>query len=123
MGMESRRWVNQAQPQTLYIAVILLYLDAGLAVLFGRVGSALGLALVIGGVAAGYGIANERKWAYWLGVGIAALGLYPYAVLLLAGQIGLLFNPQVLVGFAFAVAKLVLLVHPMSRSYYNIWFK
>lgn len=121
--METQRWVNQAQPQTLYIAVILLYLDAGLSVLFGRVGSALGLLLVAGAVAAGFGIANERKWGYWLGLGIAVFGLYPYAMVLLAGQVGLLFHPQVLIGLAFAVAKFALLAHPQSRDYYKIWFK
>lgn len=121
--MESQRWVNQAQPQTLYIAVILLYLDAGLAVLFGRVGSLFGLALVAGAVAAGFGIANERKWGYWLGIAIALFGLYPYVVVALIGQLVVLFDPRVLIGLAFAIAKLVLLVHPVSRDYYKLWFK
>ena len=121
--METQRWVNQAQPQTLYIAVILLYLDAGLAVLFGRVGSVIALALVAGAVAAGFGIANERKWGYWLGIAIAVLGLYPYLLVVLAGHLGLLFNVQVLIGLGFAIAKFALLAHPLSRSYYRIWFK
>jgi hypothetical protein len=30
---------------------------------------------------------------------------------------------QVLIGFAFDVLLVVLLVHPMSRSYQRIWFK
>lgn len=121
--METQRWVNQAQPQTLYIAVILLYLDAGLAVLFGRVGSIFTLALVAGAVAAGFGIANERKWGYWLGIAIAAFGLYPYLLVAATGHLGLLFDPRVLIGLAFAIAKFALLAHPMSRDYYKIWFK
>lgn len=123
MGMESRRWVNQAQPQTLYIATVLFYIDAVFALVSGALGSTLGLILVAGSVAAGYGIANERKWGYWLGVAIAVLGLLPYALLLLGGHIGLLFDIQVLIGLAFAVAKFVLLMHPMSQGYYKIWFK
>lgn len=121
--METRRWVNPTHPQTLHIAVILFYIDAAFAVLQGAFGSTLGLALIVGAVAAGYGIANEQKWGYWLGVAIAALGLYWYLPLFLNGQLGALFNPQVLIGFLFAVAKFVLLVHPMSRSYYSVWFK
>lgn len=121
--METRRWVNQAQPQTLYIAVILLYLEAGLAVLFGQIGSIIGVALVVAAVAAGYGIANERKWGYWVGLAVAVFGLYPYALVLLAGQLGLLFDVRILIGLAFAVAKFALLVHPQSRDYYKIWFK
>ena len=121
--METRRWVNQSQPQTLYIAVFLLYIDAAFAVLLGQVSSIFGLALVAGAVAAGFGIANERKWGYWLGIGIAVFGLYPYLLVVLAGQLGLLFNGRVLLGLAFAVAKFALLAHPQSRDYYKLWFK
>ena len=121
--MENRQWLNQAQPQTLQIAVFLLYADAALAVLFGRVASLFGLVIVAGSVAAGFGIANERKWGYWLGIGIAVFGLYPYLWLLSSGRIGLLFDARVLIGLAFAVAKFALLVHPQSRSYQKLWFK
>lgn len=121
--MERGRWLNQAQPQTLQIAVFLLYADAVLAVLLGGVGTPLGLVLVVGAGAAGYGIANERKWGYWLGIGIAALGLYPYLLVMLRGGLGLLLNGRVLLGLMIAVAKMALLVHPMSRSYQKIWFK
>jgi len=120
--METRRWVNQSQPQTLYIAVFLLYVDAALAVVFGAVGTIFALALVAGAVAAGFGIANERKWGYWLALGIAVLGLYRHLTVL-AGDIGLLLNPSLLISLAFAVAKFALLAHPQSRSYYKIWFK
>ena len=33
--METRRWINQSQPQTLYIAVFLLYINAAFTLLFG----------------------------------------------------------------------------------------
>ena len=76
--METRRWTNPSQPQTLQIAVFLLYIDAVFGVLFGSVFSAIGLLLVIGQVASGFGIANEKRWAYWLGVAVATLGLLPF---------------------------------------------
>lgn len=121
--METRRWLNQSQPQTLQIAVFLLYAEAAIAVITGAIGTPLGLLLIAGAVAAGYGIANERNWGYWLGIAIAALGLYPYLWLMLQGGLGLLLNGRVLLGLMVAVAKMVLLVHPMSRSYQKIWFK
>lgn len=121
--METRRWLNQSQPQTLQIAVFLLYADAVIAVLTGAIGSPVGLALIAAAVAAGYGIANERKWGYWLGVGLATFVLIQFAVLFNIGGLGLLLNGRFLLGLMIAVAKMVLLVHPMSRSYQKIWFK
>ena len=118
--METRRWLNQSQPQTLVIAVMLLYLDAVFLALFGGLFSPIGLLLIAGSVGAGYGIANERKWGYYLGIAIATLGLLPY-VLLLLGRGSLLGTS--LLNLLFAVAKFALLVHPQSRSYEKIWFK
>ena len=120
-GMETRRWLNQSQPQTLVIATLLLYLDAAfgvLAVLTGA-GGLLLLAVIGGSIAAGYGIANERKWGYYLGIAIAAFYLLPFVLFLV--QNGRLSNN--LIGLAFAVAKFALLVHPQSRDYQRIWFK
>ena len=56
--METRRWTNPTQPQTLQIAVFLLYIEAVFGVLFGQVfaffivaiaaaEAAVGLAIVI----------------------------------------------------------------------------
>ena len=123
MGMESRRWVNPAQPQTLHIVTILFYIDAVFALLGGGLASALGVILLAGSVAAGFGIANEFKWGYWIGVAIAVLGLLPYALLVLGGHIGLLFGARVLIGLGLAIARFVLLMHPMSQSYVKTWFK
>ena len=117
--METRRWLNQSQPETLVIAVLLLYLDAVFLALSGGILSGLGLVIIVGSVAAGYGIANERKWGYYLGIGIAVFFLLPFALSLLdKGTVG-----GNLIGLLFAVAKFALLVHPQSRSYEKIWFK
>jgi hypothetical protein len=117
--METRRWLNQSQPQTLVIAVMLLYLDAVFIALSGGIFSGLGLIIIVGSVAAGYGIANERKWGYFLGIGIAVFFLLPFALTLVDnGNLG-----GNMIGLLFAIAKFALLVHPQSRSYQRIWFK
>jgi hypothetical protein len=107
-----RRWTNPSQPQTLQIAVWLLYFNGVLGLVFGtvfgRLGPLLAIAALVGCVAAAFGIANEARWGYTLGV-VAAGGL--------TGLLG-----PLLISFAFAVALLALLVHPMSREYQRIWF-
>lgn len=108
------------QPQTLQIAVFLLYIDAAFLVIYGAFASLFGMALIAGSVGAGFGVANERKWGYGLAVAIAGLGLLPYALLLLRG--GNVLSAPV-IGLMFAVAKFALLIHPQSRAYQRIWFK
>ena len=78
--------------------------------------------------AAGFGIANERKWGYWLGVAAAALPLV--ARVLLAFGIGFddplrSVNPFTYneLGLIFEVGLFVVLVHPQSREYQRIWFR
>jgi hypothetical protein len=124
------RWVNQSQPQTLQIAVFLLYANAFFGVLFIlRVGlipllryqpwGPIYVAAVVGSVLAGRGIASGRKWGYGLGVGVS---LFPFGLRLLAG--GVLGAASLdIVGLMFAVALVALLVHPQSRDYQRIWFK
>jgi hypothetical protein len=114
--MPGNRWIDTTQPQTLLIAVILLYLNAAfqlLAVLGGAM-TLIGLALVVGQVAAGYGISNEKKWGYGLGVASAIL----LVVYLFIGPFGL-----DLISLMFDVALVCLLLHPQSREYQRIWFK
>lgn len=117
--MDTRRWFNPHQPQTLQIAVILLYINAAFRVLFGAVFTSLGLALTVAGVAAGFGIANERKWGYGVGIGVA---LAPFALVLLALGIEGLFDMDP-ISLMFDIALVALLVHPQSREYQRIWFK
>jgi uncharacterized membrane protein len=129
--MQTRRWVNQSQPQTLVIATWLLYLQAAFGLLFGIdpfYGLVFGggtmllvrLFLGAGGVAAGYGIANEEGWGYRLGLAVAAL---PLAV-----RIYICFRYQLnplrfdLIPIMFDVALFALLLHPMSREYERVWF-
>jgi hypothetical protein len=124
---EPIRWVNQSQPQTLYIVTLLLYLDAALGLIFGSVyfvfGVAAGILCLAAAAAAGWGIANERQWGYLLGLVVSSLGAFFLIVILLWDGLGQLFDIQFLILALPIVAQLLLLLHPQSREYQRIWFK
>jgi hypothetical protein len=121
--METRRWTNPSQPQTLYVAVILLYLNAVLGLLFGGFANPVALLVIIGQIAGGLGIANEKKWGYVLAVAVATVSLLFGVVLPLIGRLTIIFDPVFLIGAIFPIALFALLVHPMSRDYQRVWFK
>ncbi|MDZ7673624.1 MAG: hypothetical protein U5K30_00930 [Acidimicrobiales bacterium] len=108
--METRRWINHSLPQTLGNAVLLLYISAVFDALF--LGP-LGLLLALVKVGAGYGIANEMKLGYQVGVGVAGF-------VLLASLSGIL--PAGILSLLFDIILLVLLLHPSSREHQRIWF-
>jgi len=115
------RFLNQMQPQTLWIATLFCYIDA----VFGFIGgvittSALVAILTIVGLAAGgFGIANEKKWGYI--VAVAAAILQVGGLLAVAGTDALAF--PLIINLIFDGALVVLLLHPASREYQRIWFK
>ena len=117
--MQTRRWTNPSQPQTLQIAVILLYMNAVFGLLlrsytpfyetYRWLGTGLAnyaaLLSFVGMAVSAYGIANERKWGYRLGVGhTSGMDVALHTTL-------------------FTVARAALLLHPMSREYQRAWFK
>ena len=114
--METRRWTNPSQPQTLQIAVFLLYINAIFAVLQGALAAPIGILIVAGGVAAGFGIANERRWGYGLGLLMAFL---PFIIRLAYGASLLGYS---VIDLMFEIALIALLLHPQSRDYQRIWF-
>jgi len=117
--MQTRRWVDPSQPQTLQIAVFLLYAQAAVLLLFGAFLSLLGLALIAGGIGAGYGIANEQKWGYGLGLLVA---FFPFFARVAVNGLNNVFTTDV-ISLMFEIALVVLLLHPQSREYERIWFK
>ena len=146
--MPVRRFTDPSQPQTLQIAVFLLYINAVFS-LFGlndrsgiyaitttslirsisfdlanNIGQLLGLATIVASLAGGYLIANEKKLGYRLGIAATALPLVCYVVLLTIGYPHRysLFELS-LINVAFAVARFALLYHPESRNYQRLWFK
>jgi hypothetical protein len=117
--METRRWTNPSQPQTLQIAVFLLYFRAFFSLLVGLFGGApLGILIGAGQAGAAFGIANEKRWGYSLGL---AASFAPAALRVLSSGPGALLreNPITLL---FEVALIALLLHPQSRDYQRIWF-
>jgi hypothetical protein len=110
------RWINQTQPQTLYGATILCYIDAVFGVLSF---SPLVILIAIGLGAGGFGIANEKKWGYAVAVAAAVVQV---GILLLVFGINVLGFPQIL-SLMFDGLLVGLLVHPMSRDYQRIWFR
>ncbi len=115
--MNENRFLNPHQPQTLYSAVILGYIEAVFNLIsFSPILILIGLGLGAGG----YGIANEKKWGYTLAVVSASLQV----ILMLAIYGGSTFtNVFVLLNFLFDAALVALLLHPMSRDYQRIWFR
>ena len=108
------KWVNQFQPQTLYMATILCYVDAVFGLLFGFVATSVlaGLITILALAAGGFGIANEKKWGYAVAVGGAVL----HVVMLFAVFGTDVFRSTVIISFLFDGALVALLLHPMSRE-------
>ncbi len=123
--MNDRRWVNPHQPQTLYIAQILLYLQAGFGLLFALLAGfrvhPVFLLLWIAAIFAANGLANEDRWGYQLAVGVA---LVPFVLRLVFAAV---YGPRTLtadpIGLMFDIALVALVLHPLSRDYQRVWFR
>jgi hypothetical protein len=115
------RWFNPHQPQTLQIGVLLLYLNAFFMFLGRDFAFAWGLLLIVGFIGGAFGIANEKKWGYFVGLGAATLRVVLTLVYFSLSTI--LNNFDILLGFMFDVALVALLAHPQSREYQKIWFR
>jgi uncharacterized membrane protein (DUF2068 family) len=114
-----RKWFDQSQPQTLQAAVMFSYLNAAISLFYLVVfGAGLSLILLVLGGAA-YGIANEKRWAYWLAVVVACL----YLALQLIGFVTFSHGLSGLLNLFFAGILVVLLLHPQSRAYRKVWFR
>ena len=64
---------------------------------------------------AGYGIANDKKIAWRLGVAASILSV---AMRLTYHSAGI----ETIFSLVFPIALLTLLLHPLSRDYQKIWF-
>lgn len=129
--------MNPTLPQTLQIAVLLLYFRAVFTLLFGAddqiqvvfpFDDLLRVLLTAAMVAGAYGIANTRKWGYALAL-VAAFA--PLVARLLLG-FGISFDLDVgavspldydVFGLLFEVALAVVLLHPQSREYQKSYFE
>lgn len=116
--MNGNRFLNQAQPQTLYGATMLCYIDGAFGLLYST-GNILLLLMAIGLIAGGYGIANEKRWGYLVAVASAILQV---ALLIVVYRLQVFGFPQIM-NFMFDALLVALLVHPMSRDYQRVWFR
>jgi len=118
---EPRRWFDPSQPQTLQGAVMLSYLIAALGLLwllFGAYPSVISLGLG----AAGYGVANEKRWGYRLGIVLAGLSVLLF--LSVFADVGLVSGFRLVgINLVFTLVLVALYLHPQSREYQRVWFK
>lgn len=95
------------------------YLNAAIALIFTLIlGQTPFLFVFILLAVAAFGVANERKLAYWAAVVLACgyvLGVL--AIIVTGGGFGGILN------LLFAGILVALLLHPESRHYERIWFK
>ena len=112
--MQARSWLNRLHPQTLLSATMLLYIEGLFNLVRGPFLAMVGAAMF----PAAWGIANDRRWGWRLGIGAAALN-----VIIPIRWYGL--DSPLTLAFAllFPVVLLVLLVHPVSREHQRIWFE
>lgn len=116
--MALRQWTNPSQPQTLQIAVFLLYINAFFVAIFGGILNPIGILLIAGGVAGGLGIAREKRWGYGVGLLMAFL---PFILRIAFGGLGAALGGSI-INLMFEIALVALLLHPQSRDYQRIWF-
>ena len=120
--VSEHRWFDPHQPQTLRSGVALCYIEAVFGLLFGVAARSwiVGLFVIVGLAAGGYGIANEKRWGYGLAVAaavaqeLALLGIFRFSIISSFGALTTLL---------FDAALVALLVHPESRDYQRIWFR
>jgi hypothetical protein len=115
---DSRRWFDSSQPQTLQGAVMLCYLTAAFGLIwlvFGAYPQAELVPLALG--VAGFGVANEKRWGYRVGVALAGLNVLVDLYILILGVLA------VILTLLFAVVLLALFLNPQSREYERIWFR
>jgi phage terminase large subunit-like protein len=117
--MANTRWYDQHQPQTLYMANILLYINAAFWLLDLLLGAPLLGVFAVAAIFAGLGIANEKRAGYWGGIVVAGLDVLWLLDLFFAAPSSI----SIIINLVFAGVLLALLLHPMSRSYQKIWFR
>ena len=122
--METRRFLNSAQPRSLYYAQFALYAGAVYpvlqAVLTNRPLPWVVVLALLTAVAA-YGLSNEGRWAYWFGTIVSAITLVKVIYDIVQAPSSIL-HPDVWVLIALPVAAIWLLTNPASRDFVRVWY-
>ncbi len=139
-ALDPRKWFDRLQPQTLQIAMWLLYLNgffaligyldksdwAGIArVSKGLVGSLVGLFVVVAFIVGGFLMANDRKVGYKLAL-VAAFSPFILRIWILWSDLRFSSFDKITggntIGFIFEAALCALLLHPQSREHQRVWY-
>lgn len=143
-GLEPRKWFDRMLPQTLAVALWLLYIDGAFSLInFIDMRSDIGLLRVTGGlnvlfalvsiaayVLAGFLMANGKLLGWYVGIFASFTPLL--SRFLVASSLSDMGYDMSLrnrlmgadtVGFLFEVALIVLILHPMSRVHARRWFR
>jgi len=142
--IDKRKWFDRMHPQTLGIATWLLYLDGVFATLgflyksneFGflrvisPVTGIIGLASCLAFFGSGFLMANGKLLGWYIGIAASFSPLLARFIISIHQQ-NLGYSISLadritggdLVGFMFEAALVVLLLHPMSRSYARTWLR
>ena len=123
------QWLNRSHPPMLQIAVFLCYFEA-ISGLLGLLGLNTGplansrevfLFIALGSGLGGVGVANDKKWGYWLALAAASVHIVMFFVV--PPGLFLFLGTSLVISFIFNAALVGLLAHPESREYQKIWFK
>jgi hypothetical protein len=123
--MRELKLFDRTQPQTLQIGVLLLYLNAALAILAVLFGGGLSIPILLldillplGGA---YGVANSRKYGYYAALLATGIPLLLLIYLVLTTGLSSLFGAELL-NVVLTVVMFALFIHPQSRLYAKTWF-
>jgi Predicted membrane protein (DUF2127) len=122
--METRRLMNAAMPGGLYWAQFGLYGWAAYAFMRSIIVDELSIWTMVFGlarVAAAYGLSNERKWGYSLGLAVCALTIIP-TLNDLVQRPSLLIRGDFIILLIFPVAIVFSLLRPTCRDFVKTWF-
>ena len=142
--LDSRKWFDRMHPQTLAIATWLLYIDGvfstlgfldksnefGALRIIGPMTGLVGLLSCLFLFGSGFLMANGKLLGWYLGIA-ASLSHLLARFIISAYQEDYGFTYSLadritggdLISFMFEAALVVLLLHPMSRSYARTWFR
>lgn len=140
-NLDSKKWFDRMQPQTVAIATWLLYFEGGFTFLYwldgadihgywkqrGGIGALLAFISIISFPLAGFLMANGKKLGWILGI-CASLSPFALRALWKIDTNTIWTWQNVIVGrsyinLLFEIALCALLVHPMSRSYARAWLR
>ena len=142
--LDSRKWFDRMHPQTLAIATWLLYIDGvfstlrfldktnefGALRIIGPMTGLVGLLSCLFLFGSGFLMANGKLLGWYLGIAASLSHLLaPFIISAYQEDYGFTYSLADritggnLVSFMFEAALVVLLVHPMSRSYARTWLR